>query len=37
MGIPTCWYRPEGRENNTPWKPDHEINDLHMVYDIVMI
>lgn len=37
MGIPTCWYRPDGRENNTPWKPDHEISDLHMVYDIVMI
>ena len=35
MGIPTCWYRPDGRENDTPWKPDHEISDLHMIYDIL--
>jgi len=37
MGIPVCWYRPDGRENHTPWKPDHEISDLHMIYDIVGI
>ena len=37
MGIPACWYRLKGRENNTPWMPDYEISDLHMVYDIVMI
>lgn len=35
MGIPTCWYRLPGRENNTPWKPDHEIRDLHGVCDMV--
>ena len=35
MGIPTCWYRRDGMKNDTPWKPDHEINDLHMIYDIL--
>lgn len=35
MGIPTCWYRRDGKENDTPWKPDHEISDLHMIYDIL--
>lgn len=37
MGIPTCWYHPEDRVNDTPWKPDYEISDLHMVCSIVMI
>ncbi len=35
MGIPACWYRPEGRPNDTPWRPEYEISDLHEVYDIV--
>lgn len=34
-GIPTCWYRPEGTENPTPYRPDYEISDLHMLCDIV--
>lgn len=36
-GIPTCWYRPEDRANDTPWKPDYEISDLHMVCSVVKI
>ncbi len=35
MGIPTCWYRPEGQTNDTPWKPDHEIDDLRRLCEIV--
>lgn len=34
-GIPTCWYRPEGTANPTPYRPDYEISDLHMLYDII--
>lgn len=34
-GIPTCWYRPEGMENPTPYRPDYEISDLHMLYEIL--
>lgn len=34
-GIPTCWYRSGEQENHTPWKPDFEISDLHMIYDIL--
>lgn len=34
-GIPTCWYRPEGTVNPTPYRPDYEISDLHMLYDII--
>ncbi|MCM1540140.1 MAG: YjjG family noncanonical pyrimidine nucleotidase [Blautia sp.] len=34
MGIPTCWYRHGDRTNDTPWVPDHEITNLHMVCDI---
>lgn len=34
-GIPTCWYRPEGKANPTPYRPDYEISDLHMLYDII--
>lgn len=34
-GIPTCWYRPEGAVNDTEYKPDYEINDLHELYDIL--
>lgn len=35
MGIPTCWYHYDDRINDTPWKPDYEITDLHMVCEIV--
>lgn len=34
-GIPTCWYRPDKTVNETEFKPDYEINDLHMIYDIL--
>ncbi|MCI9319911.1 MAG: noncanonical pyrimidine nucleotidase, YjjG family [Lachnospiraceae bacterium] len=34
-GIPTCWYHSKEKENNTLWKPDYEICDLHMIYDIL--
>lgn len=34
-GIPTCWYRPDGAVNDTPYKPDYEISDLHMVFEIL--
>ena len=30
-GIPTCWYRAEGTENFTEYKPDYEICDLHEI------
>lgn len=36
-GIPTCWYRPEGTENPTPYRPDYEISDLHMLYEILEV
>ncbi|MCI5954038.1 MAG: YjjG family noncanonical pyrimidine nucleotidase [Lachnospiraceae bacterium] len=36
-GIPTCWYRPEGAINDTPYHPDYEISDLHMLYDILEV
>lgn len=36
-GIPTCWYRPEGTENTTEYKPVYEISDLHQIYDILGI
>lgn len=34
-GIPTCWYRPEGTENLSPWKPDYEISDLHLIGEVL--
>ena len=34
-GIVTCWYRPDGTENISEYHPDHEISDLHMIYDIL--
>ena len=34
-GIPTCWYRPEGTVNDTEYKPDYEISDLHQIFDIL--
>lgn len=34
MEIPTCWYHDGDRVNDTPWKPDYEITDLHMVCEI---
>lgn len=36
MEIPTCWYHYEDRVNDTPWRPDYEITDLHMVYEIAV-
>lgn len=35
MGLPTCWYHYDDRTNDTPWRPDYEITDLHMVCEIV--
>jgi len=35
MGIPACWYCLRDRINDTPWKPDYVISDLHMVGDII--
>ncbi len=34
-GISTCWYRPEGTVNDSPYRPDYEISDLHSVCDIL--
>ncbi|MCM1185298.1 MAG: YjjG family noncanonical pyrimidine nucleotidase [Lachnoclostridium sp.] len=34
-GIPTCWYRPEGTENPSLWKPDYEISDLHRIGEVL--
>lgn len=38
-GIPTCWYhKPAGEADQAPGegcRPDYEIDDLHMVYDIL--
>ena len=34
-GIITCWYRPDGEVNPSPYIPDYEISDLHMIYDIL--
>lgn len=34
-GITTCWYRTEEAVNDSPYKPDYEISDLHMIYDIL--
>lgn len=34
-GIPTCWYRAEGTENPTEYKPDFEISDLHQIFELL--
>lgn len=34
-GLKTCWYRPEGKENDTPWKADYEISDLHEIITVL--
>lgn len=34
-GIVTCWYRPDGTVNPSPYRPDYEISDLHMIYEIL--
>lgn len=34
-GIATCWYRQEGTENHTEFRPDYEISDLHQIYSIL--
>lgn len=36
-GLRTCWYRPEGKVNNTPWKPDYEISSLNQIYEVLGI
>ena len=33
-GIATCWYRPEGTANESVYRPDFEISDLHALFDI---
>lgn len=34
-GIATCWYRPEGTQNDSPYKPDYEISNLHQIVELV--
>lgn len=34
-GLSTCWYRREDAINDTDMRPDFEISDLHMLYDIL--
>lgn len=34
-GIATCWYRTDGTENQSVYRPDYEISDLHTVFDIL--
>lgn len=36
-GIATCWYRPEGKRNDTPYQADYEISDLHELYDVLEV
>lgn len=36
-GIATCWYRPDTAVNDSPCRPDYEISDLHMIYDILEV
>ena len=35
VGIKTCWYNPNHKENNTDLKPDYEIDDLIQVIKIL--
>lgn len=37
MGIPTCWYHPDGTANDTNVYPDMEIKDLHQIYDVLEV
>jgi len=34
-GLATCWYRPEGAVNDSVYRPDYEISDLHALFDIL--
>lgn len=34
-GIATCWYRPAGTVNDTVYRPDYEISDLHDIFEIL--
>lgn len=34
-GIVTCWYNPEGAAAPEGYRIDHEIHDLHEVYDLL--
>lgn len=35
-GLDTCWYNPDGAENNSNVKPTYEIRNLEQLYQIVM-
>ncbi len=34
-GLKTCWYRPNGTVNETPWVPDYEISHLNQIFTIL--
>lgn len=34
-GIATCWFRPDGSVNDSPYRPDYEITDLRQILDIL--
>lgn len=34
-GIVTCWYRPKGSTNNSQYRPDYEISNLHEIFQIL--
>lgn len=34
-GITTCWYNPENKPRQGNVKIDHEITDLHAIYDLI--
>lgn len=31
-GLKTCWFNPEGKENETPWQADYQISELKELY-----
>lgn len=34
-GIPTCWYTPKGHPRPADMAIDHEIQDLHRVFEVI--
>lgn len=34
-GIVTCWYNPQGKASIGGYRIDHEISDLHQIYDLI--
>ena len=34
-GIVTCWYRPKSSTNNSQYRPDYEISNLHEIVQIL--